>query len=92
MAKVLTDNTQFSDNDQIKIANELGKLSIRIVDLFSQGIDLIPSAEYEMEHDVRSNLLPKQHANRNSLPGIRLSSLSRFLLTSRFTNRPLLLS
>lgn len=37
---------------ELSTANELGKLSIGIVNAFSKGVDNIPSAEYELEVSV----------------------------------------
>ncbi|RMJ21144.1 hypothetical protein PHISP_07988 [Aspergillus sp. HF37] len=41
----------FADNGHPKIANELGRLSISIVNTFSGGIEQIPAALYQLDHD-----------------------------------------
>jgi hypothetical protein len=42
---------QFADNGHPKIANELGRLSISIVNTFSGGIEQIPAALYQLDHE-----------------------------------------
>lgn len=43
---------QFRNHGQHKSANELGKLSIMIVNAFSEGVDNIPATEYVLEEVV----------------------------------------
>lgn len=48
---------QFRNHGQHKSANELGKLSIMIVNAFSEGVDNIPATEYVLEEVVGYHLL-----------------------------------
>ena len=48
---------QFRNHGQHKSANELGKLSIMIVNAFSEGVDNIPATEYVLEEVVGHHLL-----------------------------------
>lgn len=43
---------QFRNHGQHKSANELGKLSIMIVNAFTEGIDQIPASDYALEEVV----------------------------------------
>lgn len=43
---------QFRKHGQHKSANEMGKLSIMIVNAFSEGIDQIPANDYALEEMV----------------------------------------
>lgn len=48
----LTGSTQFRKHGQHKSANEMGKLSIMIVNAFSEGLEQIPSSEFALEDMV----------------------------------------
>ncbi|EYE98041.1 uncharacterized protein EURHEDRAFT_547973 [Aspergillus ruber CBS 135680] len=58
----------FRNHGQHKSANELGKLSIMIVNAFSEGVDNIPATEYVLEEvsgsslNVKANTIQKQAA------------------------------
>ena len=43
---------QFAENGHPQIANELGKLSISIVNTFAKGVDLVPTAMYQLDNEV----------------------------------------
>lgn len=45
-------NTKFRKHGQHNSANELGKLSIMIVNAFSEGLEQIPSSEFVFEEMV----------------------------------------
>ena len=51
--KRLNVGVQFRKHGQHKSANEMGKLSIMIVNAFSEGIDQIPANDYILEEMVR---------------------------------------
>lgn len=48
----MTLTRQFADNGHPKIANELGKLSINIVNIFTEGVEQVPTALYQLDNEV----------------------------------------
>lgn len=48
----MTLTRQFADNGHPKIANELGKLSINIVNTFTEGVEQVPTALYQLDNEV----------------------------------------